>query len=297
MAQHLNAVRAAAAVCRARVDGAQLHSVSLVFAPRDTGCSSFQFDIGTAGSTSLLLQTILLPLSFAPGESQVVITGGTHVPWSPCFHYLQWHWLKAMRQIGFDFDLEMDLAGFYPQGGGRIRATIRPVAELKALSFRKRGRLEKIWGFSAVANLDLSIAERQKKQALKRLEGLGVTPAIEVVRMPAHSRGTMLLLLAEFEHSRCCTYALGARGKPAEQVADEAVADLEAFLATGAAVDPYLADQLILPLALASGSSELTTSRVTQHLLTNADVLRRFLPVPVEISGEVGAPGVVLIEP
>ena len=126
---------------------------------------------------------------------------------------------------------------------------------------------------------------------------MGVTPAIEVVRMPAHSRGTMLLLLAEFEHSRCCTYALGARGKPAEQVADEAVADLEAFLATGAAVDPYLADQLILPLALASGSSELHTSRVTQHLLTNAEVLRRFLPVQVEISGEVGAPGVVLIEP
>ena len=297
MAQHLNAVRAAAAVGKARVEGAQLHSLSLVFAPRTAGSGKFQFDIGTAGSTSLLLQTILLPLSFAPGESQVVITGGTHVPWSPCFHYLQWHWLKAMRQIGFDFDLEMDLAGFYPQGGGRICATIRPVTELKPLCLTKRGRLENIWGFSAVANLDLSIAQRQKKQALKRLEAMGVTPAIEVVRMPAHSRGTMLLLLAEFERSRCCTYALGARGKPAEQVADEAIADLEAFLATGAAVDPYLADQLILPLALASGSSELYTSRVTQHLLTNAEVLRRFLPVQVEISGEVGAPGVVLIEP
>jgi RNA 3'-phosphate cyclase len=295
MAQHLNAVRAAAAVGKARVEGAQLHSLSLVFAPQTAGSGKFQFDIGTAGSTSLLLQTILLPLSFAPGESQVVITGGTHVPWSPCFHYLQWHWLKAMRQIGFDFDLEMDLAGFYPQGGGRICATIRPVTELKPLCLTKRGRLENMWGFSAVANLDLSIAQRQKKQALKRLEAMGVTLAIEVVRMPAHSRGTMLLLLAEFEHSRCCTYALGARGKPAEQVADEAVADLEAFLATDATVDPYLADQLILPLALAPGSSKLHTSRVTQHLLTNAEVLRRFLPVPVEISGEIGAPGVVCI--
>jgi len=297
MAQHLTAVRSAAAVCRARVEGAELHSVSLVFAPRTAGSGKFQFDIGTAGSTSLLLQTILLPLSFAPGESQVIITGGTHVPWSPCFHYLREHWLKAMRQIGFDFDLEMDLAGFYPQGGGRIRAGIRPVTEFRPLCLTKRGRLEKIWGFSVVANLDLSIAERQKRQALKRLEAMGVAPAIEVMRMPAHSRGTMLLLLAEFERSRCCTYALGARGKPAEQVADEAVADLEAFLATGAAIDPYLADQLILPLALASGSSELYTSRVTQHLLTNAEVLRRFLPVQVEISGEVGEPGVVLIEP
>jgi RNA 3'-phosphate cyclase len=297
MAQHLNAVLAAAAVGKARVEGGELHSVSLVFAPRTVGSGQFQFDIGTAGSTSLLLQTILLPLSFAPDASEVVITGGTHVPWSPCFHYLQWHWLKAMRQIGFDFDVAMDLAGFYPQGGGRIRARIRPVAELKALSFRERGRLESIWGISAVANLDLSIAERQKKQALKRLEAMGMTPAIEVLRMPAHSRGTMLLLLAECEQSRCCTYALGARGKPAEQVADETVADLEAFLATGAAVDPYLADQLILPLALASGSSELTTSRVTRHLLTNAEVLRRFLPVQVQISGEIGAPGVVLIEP
>ena len=197
MAQHLNAVRAAAAVGKARVEGAQLHSLSLVFAPRTAGSGKFQFDIGTAGSTSLLLQTILLPLSFAPGESQVVITGGTHVPWSPCFHYLQWHWLKAMRQIGFDFDLEMDLAGFYPQGGGRICGRIRPVAELKALSFRERGRLESIRGFSAVANLDLNIAERQKKQALGRLERMGVATNIEVLRMPAQSRGTMLLLLAE----------------------------------------------------------------------------------------------------
>jgi RNA 3'-terminal phosphate cyclase (ATP) len=142
-----------------------------------------------------------------------------------------------------------------------------------------------------VSNLSESIAERQRQQALQRLTPLGVSVDIEIQRLPSPGQGTMLLLLAEFANSRCCVYGLGARGKPAERVADEAVDELEMFLGTEAAIDPYLADQLLLPLACSAGVSELTTSRVSQHLVTNADVIRLFLPVEIVIEGDIGHPG------
>jgi len=120
---------------------------------------------------------------------------------------------------------------------------------------------------------------------------------IRIVQLPSPSKGTMLLLMAGFEHSQCCYFALGEVGKPAERVADEAVDALLAFLVTGAAIDQYLADQLLLPLAFADDTSTLHTSKVTNHLLTNAQVLRAFLPVNIEISGEIDQPGTVRIDP
>jgi RNA 3'-terminal phosphate cyclase (ATP) len=146
-----------------------------------------------------------------------------------------------------------------------------------------------------VANLDFSVAERQKRQALNRLGELSGVTEIEIVALASPSRGTMLLLLAEFEKSQCCFFGLGARGKPAERVADEAVGELLEFLATDGTVDHYLADQLVLPLALAPEVSELRTSKITQHLATNAEIVRMFLPVVIEIDGEIGQPGLVRI--
>lgn len=130
MAQHLKAVEAATKVGMAKLEGARLESQSLTFEP---GCilpGSFELDIGTVGSCSLVLQTILPALSFATGTSTVTLTGGTHVPWSPCFHFLAMHWLPYMRRIGFNLELELQAAGFYPQGGGRVRATIQPASKL-----------------------------------------------------------------------------------------------------------------------------------------------------------------------
>lgn len=295
MAQHLKAVEAAATICGARVEGAQPRSQSLVFEPRGIRAGSFHFDIGTAGSTSLVLQTILVPLSMATAASSVTVTGGTHVPWSPCFDYLHIHWLPYVRRIGLDLDLALDLAGFYPQGGGRVRATVRPVANLAPLQVIERGGLRRIRGISAVANLDDSVAERQRRQAVHRLEGCCGTVEIELVRMPSRFRGTLLLLVAEFEQSQCSYYSIGARGKPAERVADEAVDALEEFLAADGAIDQYLADQLILPLGCAPGTSELRTAKVTQHLLTNAEIVRRFVARPIVVEGTIGQSGVVRI--
>jgi RNA 3'-terminal phosphate cyclase (ATP) len=293
--QHLKAVEAAATVGMARTEGAHLGSQSLVFQPHGIRSGEFEFDIGTAGSTSLVLQTILLPLSFASEPSSVTVRGGTHVPWSPCFHYLDLHWIRYMRKIGFDLKIDMELAGFYPQGAGVVNALVQRVVRVLPLRLTERGALKRIHGISAVSNLDFSIAERQRDQALRRLADQFPSVEIDIVQMPSRFRGTMLLLVAEFEHSQCCYFGLGARGKPAERVADEAVDQLFGFLDTDGAIDERLADQLILPLAFASGTSKLRTSKVTQHLLTNAEVLRTCLSLDIQITGDLGKPGLVRI--
>lgn len=296
MAQHLEAVEAAGKVGMARVEGARLGSQSLLFEPSGVRCGEFHFDIGTAGSTSLVLQTILPPLSFANASSTITLIGGTHVPWSPCFHFLELHWLHYMSRIGFNIHLELEVAGFYPRGGGRVRATVQPALAFSPLRLANRGPLKKIRGISAVANLDLRVAERQKLQALKGLGGVPAAIEFEILRLSSPSKGTLLLLLGEFEHSQCCFYALGALRKSAESVADEAVGEFLAFLTTDGAVDHYLADQLVLPLALAGGASEVRTSKVTQHLKTNAAIVKMFLPAAIEVDGEIGQPGSVRIQ-
>ncbi len=302
MAQHLSAVDAAAAVSRATVDGARMHSTELVFHPGTIHSGRYKFEINTAGAATLVLQTVFLPLSLADSSSSIIVTGGTHVPWSPCFHYVDLHWLPYLHQMGFDAQIKLDRAGFYPQGGGRFDATIRPCGQIAPLKLTKRGALRRITGLSAVANLPISIAERQKRQAVQRLLKLNWgnnSPALRIrtSEIQSHGKGTLLLLLAEFEGGRCCYYGLGEVGKPAERVADETVDALLAFLESGAAIDQYLADQLLLPLCLANGPSELHTSQVTSHLLTNAAILRTFLPVEINVDGEIGQPGNVHIFP
>lgn len=295
--QHLKAVEAAAAIGKASVEGTHLGSTSLSFSPETIQSGNYQIDIGTAGSTCLVLQTIFIPLSLAHGSSKVVITGGTHVPMSPCFHYIDQQWLPFMQHIGFDGQLTLAQAGFYPQGGGRLIIEIHPCKGIKPLQLVERGSLRQIRGISAVANLDRKIAERQRNQVLHRLGDRYPLNDIRIIQLSSHSKGTMLLLVAEFEYSQSCYFAFGELGKPAERVADEAIDSLLGFLETRAVIDQYLADQLLLPLAFADGPSRLSTPKLTNHLITNANVLRAFLAVNIEISGEIGQPGIVWINP
>jgi RNA 3'-phosphate cyclase len=293
--QHLESVKAAAQICGGQVHGAALNSQQLLFEPGEVHGGRYWFEIGTAGATSLVLQTIFLPLAKAREGSTITITGGTHVPHSPCSHYLERQWLPVLQSSGFWARLTLERAGFYPQGGGEIQALIRPVEAIQPFHCLQRGKLLRIRGISAIANLDDSIARRQKLQALRRLEPICEDSKIETIRMPSPGKGTLLMVQAEFEHSTCCYFSLGAPGKRAEQVADEAVDALEAFLAGDGAVDEHLADQLLLPLAFASGPSQFRTSRVTLHLLTNAEILQAFLPIQVQIDGTQGQPGTVTI--
>ena len=293
--QHLKAVEAAAQISAAHVEGATLGSQTLSFAPESLQGGKYAFDIGTAGSVSLLLQTVYLPLSFAAGPSRLTLTGGTHVPWSPCYHYLQWQWqwLPYLAEAGYHLECSLERAGFYPRGGGLLHANIVPSRHFSPLRIGERGRLLTIRGLSGVGRLDLSIAERQRKQALERLRELRVPVEIEVTEVPAASPGTFLVLQAEFEGGRCCAFALGARHKLAEKVADEAVDELCADIHAGGAIDPWLADQLLLPLAFVPERSELSVCRISQHLRTNAELLGYFLPVSIEIEGESNQPGMV----
>lgn len=314
--QHLMSVKAAAAICSAEVEGAVLHSRELTFRPGPVQPGDYRFDIGTAGSTSLVAQTVFLPLALAREQpersaaqtaggaeskdavpSEVTVIGGTHVPHSPCYHYLSLNWLPMLRRVGCDADLEMLLAGFYPQGGGEVRAVIRPVERIEPLVLPERGALKRITGISAVANLDTRIAERQRRAALDRIKARHGKVDIELLDLPARTRGTMLLLLAEFRHTRACYFSLGALGKRAEQVADEACLWMERFLSGTGTVDEYLADQLLLPLAFADGESRFRTAQVTEHLRTNAAVIEAFGAAEVVIEKDGGREGAVRVRP
>jgi len=295
--QHLTCVLAAAEVCGATVDGAKLGSQSLRFRPGPVRPGDYAFAIGTAGSTSLVLQTLALPLALAPGRSVVTLRGGTHVPFSPAYHFLERQWAVLLRRMGVDVELELLAAGYYPAGGGEVRARIRPAASVAPLVLGPRGALERLEGLSTASNLENAVAERQQRQALRRLEAAGLAAGIETRGLPSHGKGTMLLLLAAFAGGgRACFTAIGAIHKRAETVADEACEALLAFLATRGAVDAYAADQLLLPLAFARGSSEFPVPAVTSHLVTNASVIQCFLPRRIHIEGEDQGEGWVRIE-
>lgn len=295
--QHLAAVRAAAAICAGQVRGAELGSTELEFRPGSVKAGRYRFAIETAGSACLVLQNVALPLALAEGTSTVTVRGGTHVPWSPSYHYLERQWLPHVQAMGLHIRLSLHAAGFYPRGGGEMLASIRGTREFLPLERSRRGELLRIRGLSGVANLDLDIARRQKLQALRRLEPACRDSKIEILDLPSPVKGTFVLLWSEFSSGQAACGALGAPGKRAERVADEAADELLACLDSGAAMDAHLADQLLLPLALAQGESMISTARITSHLLTNAQIIRLFLPVRIESEGEEGQPGKVWIAP
>ena len=285
--QHLKAVEAAAAIGRAKVHGRFPGSQTLTFEPEPVQPAEYAFDIGTAGSIALVLQTLYLPLALAGAPSRVTVRGGTHVPWSPSFDFLDCHWQPVLDDLGIHLRLEMERAGFYPPGGGIVHMNVAPTKVIRGWNPGERGRLLGIAGISAVARLPESIAERQRDRARQRLRARDLDADIDVRTVEAVSPGTFIALVAEFEHGRACYTALGERGKPAETVGEEAVVPLLAFIDGDANVDEHLADQLLLPLALAEDSSRFYTHRPTTHLETNARVIERFTPTRFMI-GEDG---------
>jgi len=296
--QHLLCVKASARICSAAIEGAKLGSRTVRFEPAPVKPGSYRFAVGTAGSTSLVLHTLYLPLALASARSILTIEGGTHVPFSPSLHFLAHQWAVLLRGIGIDVELTLNRAGYYPEGGGEIRVKVRPAASLRPLTLGARGELERLEGISGVSGLPRSIAVRQRRRALERLEAQGLVPGIELTEVPSPGKGTFLLLVSTHAGGgRACYQALGARGKRAEKVADEACDGLLGFLGTRGALDEHAADQLLLPLALASGPSAFPVPAVTSHLVTNAAVIRRFIDAEISLEGEPGAEGLVTITP
>jgi RNA 3'-terminal phosphate cyclase (ATP) len=294
--QHLQSVLAAAQIGQARVTGATRGSSELSFEPGEVRAGSYRFDIGTAGATGLVLHTVYLPLILrGGGPSEVTLVGGTHVNTSPSFHFLDATWRAYLAAMGLQVSLRLDRPGFYPRGGGVVRSFLQPSPTLGGITLPTRGQCE-ITGISAVAGLDRSIARRQARRARYRLEQQGLDSRIEEATWE-NGPGTVLVLQLSTTPAPTVFVGLGARGKPAETVADEAVHELTRYITAGSAlVDAHSTDQIVLPLALANGPSEYSAAEITSHLLTNVAVIRRFLDRTITCEGEAGMPGRVRIE-
>ncbi len=302
MPQHLAAVEAARRISGARVSGDVPGSAELVFSPGEVAGGEIVLDIGTAGSTVLVLQAVAPALLFAGRESEVVLSGGTHVPFSPSYHYAAGVFAPALRRLGLDIRLSIGSYGFYPRGGGKIRARLVPAKAVAPLRAEGRGTLLAVTGESGVGSLPLSIAERQKEAALAMIRAASPGSAgkadVRSISVGTPGQGTFVFLVAESEGGAAGFGALGARGKRAESVGEEAANAFLEYLAAGeSALDPHLADQLVPYLAMSGGESVFTTSRVTQHLLTNLWAVGLFRPFRYDVEGELGRPGRVRIRP
>jgi RNA 3'-terminal phosphate cyclase (ATP) len=294
--QHLMSVRAAAQVGQAETRGASPGSTDLEFRPGAVRPGPYRFDIGTAGATSLVLHTLYLPLVLgADRPSELTLIGGTHVNRSPCFDFLETTWRAYLGRLGLDVGLRMDRPGFYPRGGGVVEARLRPCPRLQGLTLRERGPV-RVTGFSAVAGLPEHVAQRQARRAAFLLRHrYGLDADIRQVEWPG-GPGSVLALAVETSPVPALFFGLGARGKPAVRVADEAFDQAAAYLdAAPAAVDAHSADQLVLPLALAEGPSEYTVAEVTRHLTTNVAVVRQFVDRDIVCEGNEGGPGRVQV--
>ncbi len=291
--QHLAAVNALAQVNGATIEGNKIGSQTLTFAPRDIRAGNYQFEIGTAGSITLLFQAVFLPLCLAERDSTLTLIGGTHVPWSPPFHYVSQVLLPTFKTMGASANAFIEKWGFYPKGGGRGQLKINSTNGLGPISLIERGLLKRISGISAIANFPKHVAERQKEQALKRIRNeLEIDPEINTIYdAPSSGQGSFLFLLVESERVLAGFSSLGARGKTAEKVADEAVDSLKSYVKSDGCVDPHLADQLVPFMALAKGNSSFTTTEMTEHLFTNLWVTAHFMETKIRTQGELGRPG------
>jgi len=287
--QHLAGVLALAMITDAEVEGAHKHSTSLNFVPRTIKGGRYRFEIATAGAASMLFGAVLPPLLFAPRSSEITITGGTHVEFSPPFHYLDRVFLPGLRKMGGLADLELVRWGFYPKGGGKIRAHVRPCCGLQGLQLTNRGQLKSLH-LSACSSVNLPehIAQREIAYAEMRLEKYKDKLRSKALSCQAFSPGNFVFLEADYEYAAAGFSALGKRGKPAEEVAAEVCRACCDFEKSAATMDTHLADQLILYTALAQADSFFIAEKVTSHLTTNIAIIRKFLGVSIDLNVSTG---------
>jgi RNA 3'-terminal phosphate cyclase (ATP) len=277
MRQHLTAVNAAAQVGSAEVEGAVLASQALSFRPRTVRAGEWLFDVGTAGSTTLVLQTLLPPLLTAEQPSTLTLRGGTHNPLAPPFEFLSLAFLPLLARIGPRITATLERCGFFPMGGGEIRVQIQPARRLAPLTVEARGTPLAVHAEAIVCRLPAHIAQRELEVVRSALHL--PDSALRVVEdRPAAGPGNVLLIVQAYEQVTEVFAGIGQRGVRAEQVAQRAVDEALRYSRGAAAVDVHLADQLLLPVALA-GAGSFTTLEPSGHTRTNIEVIRQFLDV------------------
>lgn len=281
MRQHLTALQAAAAIGRAEVSGDTLGSRTVTFKPKGVFPGRYQFDVGSAGSCILVLQTLLPALMQADAPSNLDLSGGTHNPLAPTFDFLDKAFLPLMRRMGPEIKAELNTWGFYPAGGGRLSVVIRPVSALAPLNLLERGRLRHLAVTAWVAGLPLHIAEREIQTCatiLKKQPDKMTARSLPSDR--GRGPGNILLVELVFDAVTEVFCGFGIRGVRAEQVAAKLSRQVNAYLTAQAPVGPYLADQLLVPMARA-GAGRFVTGPLSEHTRTNAAIVERFLPVDV----------------
>lgn len=294
--QHLAAVRAAAALCAADLEGDAVGSTRLGFTPQAPAApGDYHFDIGTAGAATLVVQTVLLPLALAGDSSRVTVRGGTHVPHAPTAEYLTHVYAPLLGRQGLTALTVSPRAGFFPKGGGVVEAEIATAAFLFPLDLAERGDLRSLTAYIITSQLPASVADRGATAVRHNLPAWGDALKVEVRDAPSLGPGASVVIVAECENAVAGFSAIGERGKPMERVAEEACDEFKSWWESGAACDEHGADQWVLPAALSSETSRWTTSRVTEHLRTVLGVVRQFLPVEAALEEHSDGSGTVTL--
>lgn len=282
-AQHLTAVRAAATICQAEVRGDSLGSMVLEFIPGSaTQAKQYTFDVSqaregrSAGAVALVLQTILLPLALASGNSEVILRGGTHVHFSPTLTYIEQVYLPMLNHMGVSADVQLNAWGWYPKGGGEVRLRVTGDCTPTGIHLLERGDLRLVRGLAVVTELPSHIPNRMAHRAENILRESGLRAIVKPLREGGVAPGAGIFLTAEYKNSLAGFGALGRQGVAAEKVAELACEELLNFHQTGMPVDVHLADQLLLPAALAGEASEYRVAEISTHLTTNAWVIEQF---------------------
>jgi RNA 3'-terminal phosphate cyclase (ATP) len=276
--QHLSCVRAACKICNGRAQGATKGSKVLDFQPEPVQSGDFHFDIGSAGSASLVIQTLLPALFLADKPSTVTVTGGTHNPMAPPFDFLNETFLPAIETAGFGGNCKLIKHGFFPAGGGKISFNIQPWQKNtgRTIDLCRQSKEPKIHARIYTAKLPEHVAQRQRKLLLQSGLNIRNTEHIEVTDSNGPGNCAMIRLC---NGNRTTVFtAFGMRGKPSEEVIREITSLAKDFLVSDAAVDRFLADQLLIYMAIAKAGS-FTTNELSSHLQTNMEVIKKFLPV------------------
>jgi RNA 3'-terminal phosphate cyclase (ATP) len=295
-AQHMTGVKAASELSSGHLDGLAVGSTEFIFKPGKLKTGNFRFDVGTAGSVTLVLQTLMPILAFAPGSVQLEITGGTDVKWSPPIDYLRLVTLPILKKIGYHGDLETVRRGHYPKGGGLVRFSTSGPPRLQPITDEKPGSVSKVHGISHVVALPRHVAERQVAAARRILVDAKLpSPSIDVEVVDHRRRlgpGSGIVLSAETQNGSILgSDSLGERGKPAEEVGSAAGRILVGEIESGAVLDHHMGDIIVPYLVLAEGVSEVSISRVTQHTRTNVKVAEWLTGTRLNLEGEIDHPG------
>lgn len=293
--QHLTCVKAAAKICNGSVDGAEMGSTEIIFNPGEVIAGDYNFAIGTAGSTTLLAQTLLPALWQAKGESTLNLEGGTHNPMAPPMDYLTRVYLPTLKKMGITVDPSLERFGFVPAGGGLIRFDIPGNQKAKPISILERG--EEIGRSIHCLNAKIpeDIAHRETSALLDNLNWPDNCIFIE---SPKNSDCPGNVLAAEISYTNVTerVTAFGSHGKTSKRVAKEVAKMMQNYLSSEAVIGRHLADQLLLPMALAGGGA-IHTLAPSNHTKTNIKVIESFLPVKFEIEPQLRGCFLISVSP